>query len=186
MAAALKPGAPLAFTFHHNKQESYASVAVAILDAGLTCSASLPCPAEMAGSIHISGTGSSIVDTVFVCRSTGATPNEWLFTDSDGLATIVSRDLQQLRAGGVRPTPGDTRCIVFGHLARMTIWNLRANWNPCLATKEKLKLLSDGMDRLASLASVVAALTPDAPAAVGLPLFADQRRVPETIDAVSF
>ena len=35
MARALKPGAPLAFTFHHNKIESYASVAVAILDAGL-------------------------------------------------------------------------------------------------------------------------------------------------------
>jgi putative DNA methylase len=186
MAAALKPGAPLAFTFHHNKQESYASVAVAILDAGLTCSASLPCPAEMAGSIHISGTGSSIVDTVFVCRSTGATPKEWLFKDSDGLATIVDRDLEQLRAGGVRPTPGDTRCIVFGHLARMAIWNLRANWSPCLATKEKLKLLSDGMDRLASLDSVVAALTPDTPGSVVLPLFADHRRVPEMIDAVSF
>ncbi len=42
------------------------------------------------------------------------------------------------------------------------------------------------MDRLASLDSVVAALTPDAPAAVGLPLFADQRRVSETIDAISF
>jgi hypothetical protein len=186
MAVALKPGAPLAFTFHHNKQEAYASVAVAILDAGLTCSASLPCPAEMAGSIHISGTGSSIVDTVFVCRSTGTTPKEWLFTDADGLAIIVSRDLRQLRAGGMRPTPGDTRCIVFGHLARMAIWNLRATWNPCLPTKEKLKFLSDGMDRLASLDSVVAALTPEAPAAVGLPLFADQRRVPETIDAISF
>ncbi|HEV7455299.1 MAG TPA: hypothetical protein VGN96_00870, partial [Roseococcus sp.] len=186
MAAALKPGAPLAFTFHHNKQESYASVAVAILDAGLTCSASLPCPAEMAGSIHISGTGSSIVDTVFVCRSTGATPKDWLFTDSAGLAIIVRRDLQQLRAGGVRPTPGDTRCIVFGHLARMAIWNLRANWNPCLATKEKLKFLCSEMDRLATLDSVVARLKPDSPAQDGLPLFLERRGTVETIDAITF
>ena len=68
---ALKPGAPLAFTYHHNNLEAYHSIGVAILDAGLTCSASLPCPAEMGGSIHIFGTGSSIIDTVFVCRLNG-------------------------------------------------------------------------------------------------------------------
>ena len=49
MARALKPGAPLAFTFHHNRIEPYHAVGVAILDAGLTCLASLPCPAEMGG-----------------------------------------------------------------------------------------------------------------------------------------
>jgi len=38
MARALKPGAPLAFTYHHNKLEAYQAIAVAILDAGLTCS----------------------------------------------------------------------------------------------------------------------------------------------------
>ena len=76
MARALKPGAPLVFTYHHNKLEAYQAIGVAILDAGLTCSASIPCPAEMGGSIHIHGTGSSIVDTVFVCRSTGATANK--------------------------------------------------------------------------------------------------------------
>jgi adenine-specific DNA methylase len=186
IAAALKPGAPLAFTFHHNKQESYASVAVAILDAGLTCSASLPCPAEMAGSIHISGTGSSIVDTVFVCRSKGAMTKGWLFSDAQGLAAIVARDLEQLRAGGLKPTPGDTRCIVFGHLARMAIWNLRANWDPCVATNEKLKLVAQEMDRLATLDAVVAAMRPDDAAPAGLPLFAAQCRSPEKIDAVSF
>ncbi len=40
MARALKPGAPLAFTYHHNKIEAYQAIGVAILDAGLTCSAS--------------------------------------------------------------------------------------------------------------------------------------------------
>ncbi|WP_368415138.1 hypothetical protein [Falsiroseomonas sp.] len=185
MSAALKPGAPLAFTFHHNKLESYASVAVAILDAGLTCSASLPCPAEMAGSIHISGTGSSIVDTVFVCRASGQTPRAWLFDDAEGLAAIVSRDLEQLRAAGMKPTAGDTRCIVFGHMARMAIWNLRPNWRACLTTAEKLKLVGEEMTRLATLDAVVAAMAPAQAVLAGLPLFA-QRRVPETIDAVSF
>ena len=69
MAGALKPGAPFVFTYHHNKLEAYCAIGVAILDAGLVCSASLPCPAEMGSSIHIHGTASSIVDTVFVCRS---------------------------------------------------------------------------------------------------------------------
>ncbi|MFU8769454.1 MAG: DNA methylase, partial [Desulfotignum sp.] len=66
MAAALKKGSPLVFTYHHNKLEAYYPVAVSILDAGMVCSASLPCPGEMGGSIHINGTGSSIIDTVFV------------------------------------------------------------------------------------------------------------------------
>ena len=74
MAVALKPGAPLVFTYHHNKLDAYCAIGVAILDAGLVCSASLPCPAEMGGSIHIHGTASSIVDTVFVCRTSGMTP----------------------------------------------------------------------------------------------------------------
>ena len=56
MARALKPGAPLAFTFHHNAMAPYHAVGVAILDAGLICSASVPRPAEMGGSIHIHGT----------------------------------------------------------------------------------------------------------------------------------
>ena len=56
MAKALKPGAPLAFTYHHNRIEAYHAIGVAILDAGLTCSASATCPAEMGGSIHIHGT----------------------------------------------------------------------------------------------------------------------------------
>jgi hypothetical protein len=125
MAEALKPGAPLVFTYHHNKLEAYQPIGVAVLDAGLTCSASFPCPAEMGGSIHIHGTASSIVDTVFVCRKAGSTPRSWLFKSAEELAAIVTGDLAQLREGGLKPTAGDIRCIVYGHLARMTIWDLR-------------------------------------------------------------
>ena len=76
MATALKTGAPLAFTYHHNDLAAYHPIAVAILDSSLTCSAAMPCPAEMGASIHINGTGSSIIDTVFVCRSTGTVPRK--------------------------------------------------------------------------------------------------------------
>jgi len=139
MARALKPGAPLVFTYHHNRFEAYFAVAVAILDAGLTCSASMPCPAEMGGSIHIHGTNSSIIDTVFVCRKKGKSSRQWLFTSSDQLAVIVAHDLALLAKAGRTPTKGDTRCIVFGHLIRMAIWNLRTTWDQTLATAERLE-----------------------------------------------
>lgn len=170
IAAALKPGAPLAFTFHHNKIESYASVAVAILDAGLKCTTTLPCPAEMAGSIHISGTGSSIVDTVFVCRKDAAEPSIAPFADPSVLAGIVSEDLRCLRDGGVRPTPGDIRCIVFGHLARMAIWNLCDGWLDALPTQEKLNIVMRQMQQLGSLDEVLPylAAVPSTPAAMTL------------------
>jgi adenine-specific DNA methylase len=125
MTQALKPGAPLVFTYHHNQQDAYLAVGMAILDAGLTCSASLPCPAEMGGSIHIHGTASSIVDTVFVCRQSGTTPRPWLFDDADGLVRIVSGELAELRAAGMKPTAGDIRCTALGHITRTAIWQLR-------------------------------------------------------------
>jgi putative DNA methylase len=101
---------------------------VAILDAGLVCSASLPCPGEMGGSIHINGTGSSIIDTVFVCRSTGVMQRKWLADSPKEVAKIVQADLLHLKAGNVKPTPGDIRCIIFGHLVRLAIWSLRSQW----------------------------------------------------------
>ncbi len=103
MAKALKPGSPLAFTYHHNQLEAYFPVAVAILDAGLVCSASLPCPAEMGASIHINGTGSSIIDTVFVCRSTGSFPRRWLADNAAALARVVAEDLPSLELGKSSP-----------------------------------------------------------------------------------
>lgn len=148
MAGALKPGAPLAFTFHHNRQEAYAAVAMAILDAGLTCSMTIPCPAEMGGSIHIHGTASSIVDTVFVCRSTGGTRRAWLFSSLSELESIVADELVQLRLAGMKPTAGDIRCIVFGHIARMTIWVLRDAWRVDIPPRERLAHVAAAMARM--------------------------------------
>jgi hypothetical protein len=154
MARALKPGAPLVFTYHHNQQHAYLAVGMAILDAGLTCSASLPCPAEMGGSIHIHGTGSSIVDTVFVCRDRGTTPRAWLFEDDEGLADILAKELAELRLAGMKPTAGDIRCTVLGHITRMTIWNLRPSWDASWPTQKKLEIFRKAMDALATVETV--------------------------------
>ena len=187
MAKALKPGAPLAFTYHHNKLDAYYAIGVAILDAGLTCSASFPCPAEMGGSIHIHGTASSIVDTVFVCRDTGHTPCEWLFASGDELAPIVASDLAQLTEAGRKPTTGDTRCIIFGHLTRMAIWNLRKGWDAEQPVDEKLGRFADAVCDLADHEEVLDNLNaaPDACAPAG-PLFSEPTRLQRTRDAVAF
>lgn len=155
MAKALKPGHPLAFTYHHNDIRAYAPVAVGILDAGLTCSASLPCPAEMGASIHISGTSSSIIDTVFVCRSTGVVPRQWLTETPAGVAKIVDTDLAKLRCGNVEPTPGDIRCIAYGHLIRLAIWSLRKGWDMSRNTEARITCVERWLQEFGGLTEVI-------------------------------
>jgi len=147
MARALKCGSPLAFTYHHNDLRAYYPVAVAILDAGLTCSACLPCPAEMEASIHISGTESSVIDTVFVCRSSGTTSKRQLADTPEGVAALVREDLTRLEAGHIKPTLGDTRCIAYGHLIRLAVWALRREWNRSSRTAERMAEIEDWLRR---------------------------------------
>ena len=188
MADALKPGAPLAFTFHHNSIEPYHAICVATLDAGLVCSATIPCPAEMGGSIHIHGTSSSIIDTIFVCRKRGRARSDALFEDLDGLSAVVRTDLAQLRAGGVTPTAGDIRCVVFGHLTRMANWRLRHSWDSTRPTAERLNRVASTVAALGDPAPLIAKLAaspvPPAASAQGMPIFPDDR--PLSLDAVPF
>jgi adenine-specific DNA methylase len=142
MASALKFGAPLTFTYHHNDLAAYHPIAVAILDSSLTCSAAMPCPAEMGASIHINGTGSSIIDTVFVCRSTGTVPRKWIVDSVEGVAGLVNEDTTNLRAGNVKPTLGDMRCIAHGHLIRLAVWNLREAWDKSAKIHKRLAAVS--------------------------------------------
>ena len=186
MARALKPGAPLVFTYHHNQQHAYLAVGMAILDAGLTCAASLPCPAEMGASIHIHGTGSSIVDTVFVCRDRGTTPRAWLFEDDDGLAGILAKELGELRAAGMKPTAGDIRCTALGHITRMAIWKLRPSWDATLPVEKKLEIFRKAMNGIATVENVTKRLEGVKARRVAMigGLFAEQER--ELADAIAF
>lgn len=153
MAKALKPGAPLAFTYHHNRLEAYYPVAVAILDAGLVCTTTLPCPAEMGASIHISGTGSSIVDTVFVCRATGTILRKLTLDAPEVIARLVREDLDRLEQAGLKPTQGDIRCITYGHLVRLAIWHLRKVWRAGAPTDSKLDAVATEIRRLGGVAA---------------------------------
>jgi adenine-specific DNA methylase len=185
MSDGLKPGAALAFTFHHNRIEPYHAVGVAILDAGLTCLATLPCPAEMGGSIHIHGTGSSIVDTVFVCRTQGHTRRGQAFESLAELESVMQGELSMLRTAGMKPTAGDIRCMAFGHFARYAIGRLRKSWDAEAATSAKLERFAKVFASLGDCqASIDRLVTAPAPAVTGnyrqMPLFPQDDR-----DAVS-
>jgi hypothetical protein len=161
MGKALKPGASLAFTFHHNFIEAYHAVAVAVLDSGLACTASIPCPAEMGASIHISGTGSSIVDTVLVCRSTGTVPRRSICDSPESVAELVRRDLDLLVRGHVEATKGDIRCIAAGHLTRLAIWFNRKTWDRTLPARERLSRVAAWIATLGGMDAVTRALESD-------------------------
>jgi adenine-specific DNA methylase len=159
MAAALKPGSPLAFTYHHNELEAYLPVAVAILDAGLVCSGSIPCPAEMGASIHINGTGSSIIDTVFVCRSTGLYPRRWRASNPRELAAVIQTDIDLLAEGRVEATDGDIRCIAGGHLVRLATRDLRKQWDRLAPTEVRLRCVKDWLTDFGGIDAVLDGLS---------------------------
>lgn len=175
MAEAMKPGAPFAFTYHHNRLDAYVPVAVAILDAGLTCSASIPCPAEMGASIHISGTGSSVVDSIFVCRVAGEVDPGDLLTSAEGVAAMVGRDLDQLVEGGVNPTVGDTRCLTYGHLVRLSIWGMRHEWDASVPVSQRIGRFREALAVLPGVEDVERSLKARGKRFTG-PLFAEERK----------
>jgi adenine-specific DNA methylase len=132
-ARALKAGAPFVFTYHHNDPTAYLPLVVSILDAGLDCTTTLPVAAEMSASLHISGTGSSVLDTVFVCRAP-STPRTDLALQPNiqerALEARLNQDATDMFIGGVRLTTGDLRCLLAGHIARMAVNSLRSRWDP--------------------------------------------------------
>lgn len=131
-ARALKPSAPFVFTYHHNDPMAYLPLVVAVLDAGLDCTATLPVAAEMSASLHISGTGSSVLDSVFVCRAPSV-PSTDLSVNPKNCASVIEtqlkKDVVAMCTGGIHVTTGDLRCLLAGHVARMTVNSLRSAWD---------------------------------------------------------
>ena len=164
MAKALKPGGPLAFTYHNNDLEAYYPIAVAILDSGLACTTAIPCPAEMAASVHINGTGSSVIDTIFVCRSLTDRPPKPGGTTPAKLAGLVRDDINRLGQSHVQVTFGDVRCILFGHLIRLAIEDLRAaSWDTSVRIQDRLNAVAAWVKGLGGLGVIEKELTSDLP-----------------------
>jgi len=127
---------------------AYAPLVVAILDAGMTCTAVLPAPAEMGASLHISGTGSSILDSVFVCRRVaGATP---VGPSREQLAALLVADCVHMAEGGVRVSAGDVRCLANGRLTALAISRLGGAWTRDAGIDERLEAACAALRGLAT------------------------------------
>lgn len=143
MAAALKPGAPLVFTYHHNRPEAYLPLIVAILDAELACTDTLSSPAEMSASMHINGTGSSVVDTIFVCRK-----GQSVGPSRRSMPDCLEEDVTSIRRAGLTVTKGDIICMTLGHLSRLAIQSLASSWNRELPIEKRLEQARAALDAL--------------------------------------
>lgn len=108
----------------------------------------------MGASIHINGTGSSVVDTVFVCRSTGSIDRRTVVRTPEEIAALVLRDCSQLQRGGVSCSPGDLRCIAYGHLTRLAIWFIRTQWKNDATVHEKIELIDQTIKSLGGAEAV--------------------------------
>lgn len=146
-ARALRPGGPFVFTYHHNERKAYAPLVVAVLDAGLGITATLPSPAEMTASLHIHGTGSSVLDSVFVCRhrDTGRTARR---AGPGLMRRWLTRDRDALAEGGVRVSRGDLRCLALGHLARVAAGRLAGGWRASDPLAARLRAVHAELDGL--------------------------------------
>lgn len=134
MSYAMKPGVPLVFTYHHNEAEAYLPLVVSILDAGLTCTEVLPAPGEMAASLHIAGTNSSILDSVFVCRDHAADGLD----PGSSVDNLVERDRAAMLEAGYACTAGDLACLRAGHIAASAVRSLVDDWDLARPLDERI------------------------------------------------
>jgi hypothetical protein len=146
-AQALKPGGPFAFTYHHNDLTSYAAVVVACLDARLVPMTTLPCPSEMRGSVHISKSNSSRVDTVFVLRKPPAPLSP---EASQPIDVLLEEEVVHLVEADLAVTEGDRRCIRFGLIAEAAMRRLAGNWDPDLEIADRLEAATETLVELDS------------------------------------
>jgi len=153
-ARTLKPGGLFAFTYHHNDVDAYVPVIVALCDAGLTVTAALPCPAEMGASLHISGTSSSVVDTVICARRESETQgvDAPLSNLRERLSEILLKQAEELLKGGVRVSEGDLRCMALGILTKWVTNRLTVRWDDGAPLEQRSELagttLSGHVDRV--------------------------------------
>lgn len=160
-ARALKPGGPFVFTYHHNNPAAYLPLVIAILDADLDCTATLPAAAEMTASLHIAGTESSILDSVFVCRKPAARKHrrtgrqiEMPLDAAVECIEALRADADAMRAAGVKVSTGDLRCLLAGHVARIAIRTLRPAWKSEACLPDRMHIARQCLQQLAGVVVV--------------------------------
>lgn len=139
-AVALKPGAALAFTYHHNDLDAYAPLVVACLDAGLVPTRVYGCPSEMRASTHIHGRNASTVDTVFILRKPPVTAGRARELHDLNIGRAVDARVKALRRAGLNPTGADRACLRHSMLAVRAMAQLAPDWNAERPDEERVGL----------------------------------------------
>jgi hypothetical protein len=112
-------------------------------------------PDELTGNVDMGRGRGHFTEglSAFVCRSTGTVQRKWLADSPEEVARIVKEDLDHLRAGNVKPTHGDIRCVTYGHLIRLAIWSLRLGWNKNEPTTSRIAKVADWLQRLGQVSA---------------------------------
>ena len=74
------------------------------------------------------------------------------------MANIVRRDIESLAEAGLTATQGDIRCVCFGHMTRLAIWNLRGSWDSTRSVKVRMNLIDQWFTKFGGIDAVLAAL----------------------------
>jgi hypothetical protein len=120
----------------------------------------------MNASLHIAGTQSSVLDSVFVCRRKKHGPRadrqaELLLGAAAECRSSLRRDAQLMAAAGVRVAKGDLRCLGAGHIARLAVNFAARIWVPRSKISERMRVAGQVVKQIASqveLESLVASI----------------------------
>ena len=74
------------------------------------------------------------------------------------MAEIVRRDIESLTEAGLNATQGDIRCVCFGHLTRLAIWNLRGTWNSTRPVTERMNAIKQWFVEFGGIGAVLTGL----------------------------
>ena len=99
-----------------------------------------------------------MVETVFVCRRAGTHILTQQFNTLPELTSLVRNELDQLRKAGMKPTEGDIRCIVYGHLTRKAIQSLHDDWDVTILPGTRLRTVKDMIDSFGETRPMIAFL----------------------------
>ena len=109
----------LVFSYHHSRDDAWASLATAVLDAGFSIVQCYPVKAEMAVAMPKSQARHPIdLDVLIVCRKRSADARHRM-TDTEVLATCreaSEKQVSRLNATGRRLSLNDTRVVVMSQL----------------------------------------------------------------------
>ena len=64
--------------------------------------------------------------------------------------------------GGLKPSRGDTLCIIYGHLARLAIWRLRPAWDKGRPVLAKLAIVAKEIERCGTVDLIAGILAEEA------------------------